>query len=364
MIDYLKTYGHIPFRESPMNDVDLLIFAQLAYMDFEAVSQTPCPFSHALARASFADSGDASEDRFSFQKKDDRLLSSLSASCPRYQEIEFLRFERHFDPEAETQFAALALALSEDHLLIAFRGTDNTLAGWKEDFNMAFMDEIPAQRMALEFLEETAENAGKITVIGHSKGGNLALYAASACSYSLHKRIAQTVSFDGPGLNEHVIHSEGFIRMEDRMRVVRPRASLVGMLFEQPKNIRTIDSRVFSLLQHYPYFWKTDGMDFIDLARPSFDSTLLGKTLCGLLERLPVEAREQLIESVYKIISASDAATFNDLADTWLKSAAAIAMELFRTDSQTRKLFLRTLSAFLSSAAQALSDSFAPEEKK
>ena len=106
------------------------------------------------------------------------------------------------------------------------------------------------------------------------------------------------------------------------------------------------------------------GMDFIDLARPSFDSALLGKTLCGLLERLPVEAREQLIESVYKIISASDAATFNDLADTWLKSAAAIAMELFRTDSQTRKLFLRTLSAFLSSAAQALSDSFAPEEKK
>ena len=152
--------------------------------------------------------------------------------------------------------------------------------------------------------------------------------------------------------------------MEDRMRVVRPRASLVGMLFTQPKNIRTIDSRVFSALQHYPYFWKTAGMDFINLAHPSFDSVLLGKTLCGLLERLPLEAREQFIEAVYKIISAPDADTLNDLADTWLKSAAAIAAELFRADSDTRKLFLRTLSAFLSSAAEALSDSLTPEERK
>ena len=364
MIDYLKTYGHISFAESPLNDVDLLVFAQLAYMDFEEVTESPCPFSYALAHASFADSDDASEDRFSFQKKDDRLLASLSAACPRYQCIRFLRFERHFDPEAETQFAALALFLSDDHLLIAFRGTDNTLAGWKEDFNMAFMDEIPAQRMALEFLEEKAQNTGKITVIGHSKGGNLALYAVSACACSLHNRIVQAVSFDGPGLNERLIRSEGFIRMEDRMRVVRPRASLVGMLFTQPKNIRTIDSRVFSLLQHYPYFWKTEGMDFIDLSRPSFDSALLGKTLCGLLERLPMEAREQLVEAVYEIISASEADTFTDMADTWLRSAAAITRKLFRTDSETRKLFLRVLSAFLSSAAEALSDSFTPEKDK
>jgi len=359
LIEYLKTYGHIPFSDAPLNDVDLLIFAQLAYMDFEEVNESPSPFSYALAHASFADSDDASEDRFSFQKKDDRLLASLCASCPRYQEIQFLRFRRHFDPESETQFAALALSLPEDHLLIAFRGTDNTLAGWKEDFNMAFMDEIPAQRMALEFLTETAEDAARVTVIGHSKGGNLALYSSSACSCILHNRIIQAVSFDGPGLNEHIIQSEGFIRMEDRMRVVRPHASLVGMLFTQPKTVRTIDSRVFSLLQHYPYFWKTDGMDFIDLARPSFDSALLGKTLCGLLQRLPLDAREQLVEAVYEILSASEADTFNDLADTWLRSAAAITVKLFKTDSETRRLFLRVLTAFLSAAAAALRETFA-----
>ena len=358
MIEYLKTYGHIPFSDAPLNDVDLLIFAQLAYMDFEKVDESGCPFSYALARASFADSDDASEDRFTFQKKDDRQLASLSATCPRYQNVCFIRFERHFDPDAETQFAALALSLSDDHLLIAFRGTDNTLAGWKEDFNMAFMDEIPAQRMAREFLEETAGNAARVTVIGHSKGGNLALYAASACSCSLHNQIDQVVSFDGPGLNERIIQSDGFIGMESRMRVIRPRASLIGLLFTQPRTIRTIDSRVFSILQHYPYFWKTEGMDFIDLADPDTGSVLLGKTLCGMLERLPRDAREQLIESVYKILSASEADSFTDLADAWLRSAAAIAARLFKTDSETKKVFLRTISAFLSAAAEALKEAF------
>ena len=362
MIEYLRTYGHVDFSDAPLNDVDLLILAQLAYMDFEPVDEAPCPFSYALVHASFAQSDAASEDRFSFQKKDDRLLASLSASCPRYQDIRFLRFERHFDPDAETQFAALALALSDEHLLIAFRGTDNTLAGWKEDFNMAFLDEIPAQRMALDFLEAHAENAPAVTLIGHSKGGNLALYAASACSCSLHKRIRQVVSFDGPGLNERMIRSEGFLRMEERMRVVRPHASLVGMLFTQPRNIRTVDSRVFSLLQHYPYFWKTDGMDFIELARPSLNSALLGKTLCGLLQRLPLDAREQLVGAVYEILSASEADTFNDMAERWLKSAAAITSRLFRTDTETRRLFLRTLSAFLRAAAQALSELLADPE--
>lgn len=358
MIDYLKTYGHILFSAAPINDVDLLIFAQLAYMDFEKVDEPACPFSYALAHASFADSGDASEDRFSFQKKDDRLLASLAASCPRYQEIKFIRFERHFDPEAETQFAALALALSDDHLLVAFRGTDNTLAGWKEDFNMAFMEEIPAQRMAREFLIKTAKNAARVTVIGHSKGGNLALYASYASSCMLYNQIDQAVSFDGPGLNDHIIQSDGFRKMEGRMRVIRPRASLVGLLFTQPGTVRTIDSRVFSILQHYPYFWKTAGMDFIDLAYPDTGSVLLGKTLCGMLERLPLDAREQLIEAVYKILSASEAASFNDLADAWLRSASAIAARLFKTDSETKKLFLRALSAFLSAAADALRESF------
>lgn len=361
MIDYLKEYGCLSFTDAPMNDVDRLIFAQLAYMDFESVNSPMCPFPYALAHAAFADSDDASEDRFSFQKRDDLRLATLSASCPRYSDIRFGRFLRHFDSDAETQFAALSLWLSDRRLLIAFRGTDNTLAGWKEDFNMAFMDEIPAQRMALDFLTENAPSAETITLIGHSKGGNLALYAASACSCDIQNKISLAVSFDGPGLNARMVRSEGFSRMESRMHVIMPRSSLVGMLFEQPADVRLVDSRVFSILQHYPYFWKTDGLDFIYVARPSLDGALLGKTVCSALEKLPLDAREQLVEAVYDILSSSEADTFNDLAAGWLKNAASIASSLFRTDQETRRLFLRTVTAFLSAAADALRDAFSSD---
>ncbi len=357
MLDYLSRFGDVPFSHSPMNDVDLLIFAQLAYMDFAAVDETPCSFTYALAHASFADSPDPSEDRFSFQKKDDLQLASLAASCPRYQDILFAGFTRHFDPQAETQFAALSLLLDEENLLIAFRGTDNTLAGWKEDFNMAFMDEIPAQHMAREYLECMEANTPavrRITVAGHSKGGNLALYSASVCHPAVQDKIALAVSFDGPGLNGRVIGSEGFARMKGRMRAVLPRSSLVGLLFEQPPDTRIVSSRVFSILQHYPYFWKTKEMDFLYAASHSKTGALLGSSLMGLMEKLPPEAREQLIEAVYDIIASSEADTFNGMAARWLQNAAAIAARLFRTDAETRRLFLTAITAFLASAAQAL----------
>ncbi len=353
MLDYLKEYGHLTFADAPVNDVDRLVFAQLAYMDFASVGKKDCSLSEALAHAAFADSNDPSEDRFFFQKKDDRRLSELS-NCPRYADIRFGGFLRHFDPVMETQFAALSLWLTGDHLLIAFRGTDNTLAGWKEDFNMAFMDEIPAQRMALDYLNSMEGPAQTITLCGHSKGGNLALYACSACSCSIRQKIDLALSFDGPGLNDRLIQSEGFRKTQDRMRVIMPRGSLVGLLFEQPENVRIVDSRAFSTLQHYPYFWKIDKMDFIYLARNSRVGALLGKTVCGLMERLDQSARERLVEVVYEVISASEADTFNAMAASALKSASGIAASLSRTDAETRRFFLTALQAILASFAEAL----------
>ena len=369
MIKYLTEYGALSFEEAPLNDVDRLIFSQLAYMDFEEIAlleeereRNPqslpdqCSLSYALAHAVRADSDDPSEDRFSFQKKDDQQLASLAASCPRYSSVRFADFYRQYDALTQTQFAALALRLSSTHLLIAFRGTDNTLAGWKEDFNMAFMNEIPAQRMARLYMEEHTENAEIISVCGHSKGGNLALYAAAACPERIQKRIESAVSFDGPGFNEHVIESDGFRRMESRMRVIMPGSSIVSLLFDQPSDTRLIESRMFSTLQHYPYFWNTDGMDFVYTTRRSKSSALLGKTLCGLMERLDMDTREQLIEEVYDLIAATEADTINDLAAGWLKSGRTIVSKLFKTDSQTRALFQQTLTAFLSAAAEAVGE--------
>ncbi len=362
MIKYLTEYGAVTFEESPINDVDRLIFSQLAYMDFEEASEEfkrnpeNNSFSYALSHAAWAESDDPSEDRFSFQKKDDRQLAALAGECARYAHIQFVDFYRQYNALTQTQFAALTLRIDERHLLIALRGTDNTLAGWKEDFNMAFMDEIEAQRLARLYIEEHSPEADIITVCGHSKGGNLALYAAAFCRESIQRRIDAAISFDGPGFNDHVIESAGFRRMEDRMRVIMPGSSIVSLLFEQPKNTRLIESRMFSLFQHYPYFWNTDKMDFIYIDRRSASSAVMGKAMCALMERLEAEDREHLIEEVYDLIAATEADTLNDIAAGWRRSVKTIVSRLFKTDSKTRAVFQQALTAFVSAAAEAVGE--------
>lgn len=354
MIEYLKTYGGTSLTDEPINDVDYLVFAQMAYLDFEMELTEGTPLTEALYHAAWAESDDPSEERFAFQKKDDQNLILLAASAPRYRGIRFLDFVRQMDEQRETSFAALSLLMEDNSLIIAFRGTDNTLAGWKEDFNMAFMPVIPSQQLALEYLQAHAQPYPSISVIGHSKGGNLALYAVASCTQEIQDKIRCAVSFDGPGLGDHIIASPGFERMQDRMRVILPRESLVGLLFRQPENVRVVESRVFSLLQHYPYFWKTDGMDFLYAKELNRTSVLLGESIRGLLMRLTPAEREQFVEAVYSIIRNTEACTLNEMASRAAKSAFSMLAALRDSSPETRRVLIRTLTVFLRAAASAL----------
>lgn len=354
MMDYLETYGGTRFDRAPVNDVDYLIFAQMAYLDFDLNIAPGTPLPEALSRAAWADSDQPSEARFAFQKKDDQQLIRLCASALRYQKIQFERFETLLDDEMETQFAALSLRMEDGSLLIAYRGTDNTLAGWKEDFNMAFMTVVSAQVSALIFLEEEQEKADSIVLIGHSKGGNLALYAAAACAPGIQDKLLDVVNFDGPGLNDVMIRSRGFLRIESKMRALLPRASLVGLLFQQPKNVRLVECTMFSLMQHYPYFWKTDGMDFIYAKEPTRASVLLGESVRSLILRLSPSEREQFVEAVYQIIRNTEAQTLTDMASRAGQSALAMLDALRKSPPESRKALIRALTVFLRTAASQL----------
>lgn len=352
MRSYLKQYGGVQSADRPLNDVDLLVFAQLSYVDFSLEGvRSGMPFCEALTLAAEAQ---PSEVRYRFQHKDDRELCLLAAAASRYSGIVFHDFLKNSDPVEEKQFAALTLKLPDGRVLVAFRGTDNTLSGWKEDFNLAFMDSVPSQRMAAAYIEEIARSARRMILCGHSKGGNLALFAAVTAAEEVGERIECAVSFDGPGLSAEMVQSEAFRLREPKLRVVLPRGSLVGLLFDQPANVRIVQSRSMSMLQHYPYFWKTEGMDFRYAGTISRVSALAGRTMQGLMRELSPEAREQFIEAVYEIIAETKADTLNDLTGRWLQSAAAVAGKLFSTDVQTYRLFLKVLTTFLRSAAEAV----------
>lgn len=353
MLDYLKEYGHVSVHEAPLNDVDRLIFAQMAYLNF-VKSPNAAPM-HALSHfvAFTADAPD-SEARFDFQHKDDKALCALLEKCARFRDVRLLDFVRSTDVDTQGQFAALSLILPDGTLLIAFRGTDNTLAGWKEDFDLAYKEELPAQRTACGYVRRLATDYDAFELCGHSKGGNLALYSAVTCGETLQEKLRGALSFDGPGLKRTLVETAAFARLQPQLRVLVPHASLVGMLFDQPANVRAVHCSMPGILQHYPYSWKTRGMDFRYADDVQRTSLLLGQSLCGMLEKLPLSTRERFVEAVYEIFTAAGANTLNDLAGALVKNAPAVIRQLRGTDPETFRSLRPIIIAFWQSVAQAL----------
>lgn len=350
MLNYLRDYGAIRFADRGLNDVDRLVFAQLVYLNFDA-SLRDVPLAEALAAVDFG-GGELSEVRFGFQHRDDKELCRLAA-CARYADIRLMDCTRSFDSVRERQFAAMTLKLPDGAVMVVFRGTDNTLAGWKEDFNLAFLDEIPSQAMACAYVDEVARDAAAVELCGHSKGGNLAFYAAIHCNEGIQARIRDAVSFDGPGLSRLVIESEGFVRIKNRLRLRIPQASLVGLLFHQPEDVRVVECRGLSLLQHYPYFWKAEGMDLKYARQLSPAGRKLGQSVCGTIEKLPGEVRERLVETIYEIVSTTGAETLNDLVNVWVSSTPAVLKRLRQMDRSFYRMLLKILAAFWASVAES-----------
>jgi len=353
MLEYLKTYGNISFADAPVNDVDRLIFAQCAYFNFgNAAGVRGGLFREALEKVCFEACDYLSEQRFFFQQRDDRHLCTLLRACARYENIRFQHFANAWDEDGRGQFAALSLILPDGELMIAFRGTDNTISGWKEDFDLAFKEEVPAQQMARAYTLRQSEGFERVHLCGHSKGGHLAFYAAVSCADELGSRLIRAVSFDGPGLSEKMAASAEFARVQEKMFLYRPRASLVGLLFCQPEQVSWVENRSVSLLQHYPYAWKTDGMDFLYAQRQSLSGEKLGQTVCGLLSNMDMETRERVVETIYELIAASGAQTVKDLIWNPRSDVRAVLHKVRSLDRNAYLLVWKVIRAFLASAAE------------
>lgn len=349
MLGFLNEYGNTAFSEMPLCDADRLIFAQLVYLDISAACGG-AGLSDALADVSFA-GGISSEVRFGFQTRDDIKLRDSICASQRYAGIKLYDFTRINDEG--TTFTAMTLDLPDGLRLIVFRGTDNSLAGWKEDFDLAYRQEIPSHRFASEYALRMTREVRDFELIGHSKGGHLALYAASGLG-DASKNLRTAVSFDGPGFSREMLDNRDFSSVRDRICVLIPRSSVVGLLFEQPVEKLIVESRMVSLLQHYPYFWKINRGSFTVSEAQTRTARIFGRTVQGLMDGLSLADREKLIESVYEIIRTTNAETLNDIVRGWFSNTIPVARALIGRDRDTYKLFIKTIMAFLRSAAKAL----------
>jgi hypothetical protein len=279
----------------------------------------------------------------------------LMMDSPRFSSMRLIGYVNKLELEREVQFAAVALLIGDGTVLIAYRGTDDSLIGFKEDCNMAFVAPVPSQTEALSFLSHVAAQTPlPIRLYGHSKGGNLSVYAAAFCDDTVRARIREVVSFDGPGLSEADADTEGYGRIHDRVRVLMPRGSIVGLLFSQRVPLTYILSKKQGILQHYAYNWQVGGTAFAPADNPTASGAYSSETARRFIGGLTMSERELFVEAVYTIAQATEAATWTELLKDWRHSAAQVVKALHELDPKTAKLFARVLGVFLRAAVDAV----------
>ena len=318
--DYLTWRGDLTMRAAPFCEVDSLILSMFAYLDMQDIVPAPGEEGElsvwAASKAFLERYPDPKKSKMGVLiPKDIVKMMRAMRSTKRFGTLKMSGYVNLIDPETELQFSAVTFLMADGTAIVTYRGTDDTLVGWKEDMNMCFLPVVPAQIKAVEYLKNvTKEHKGKLILTGHSKGGNLAVYAAVHSDAAIRERITAVYSNDGPGFGKNILDDPDYREIRPRICNLVPQSSVVGMLLEHDENFTVVKSRQKSgFLQHNGLSWEILGNSFVHLKDVTSDSRKLDRTVNQWIRDMTPEQREEFAEAVYQLFSVDGAQTLTDL---------------------------------------------------
>ena len=344
MVEYVKEYGAKCFKEQPLTVADSLVLCQIAYFKFERLlfsleKDGLCPTVSLRDVVSTMDT----ESLFSkdwFGRENQRLFQALSVS-ERYLGMYLTCFVNQVKEELQMQFSAITYLLDDGTVFVAYRGTDETFIGWKEDFGLALSAPVWAQQMAVEYLNTVAKQIkGRLFVAGHSKGGNLAVYGAMRCNPEIQRGIKVIINLDGPGLRKEYERENCYRRMEHKVLRILPYSSLVGMLFESRIPYRVVDCYKKGLLQHDLFNWKIRQGRLVYRRQLSPKNLKRDSCLNQWIQSLSQEEIRFFTESLYEILLSTKTNNTIDFSSNLKKSMIKIVSAFRHMDGIKRKRIL------------------------
>jgi len=266
-------------------------------------------------------------------------------------------YVNHIDDDAEKQFSAITFLLPGDLAYVAFRGTDSSFVGWKEDLNMAFISPVPSQEESVWYLNRVLDRLScRLMTGGHSKGGNLAIYAAALCNPSAQNRVERVFSHDGPGFASAFPKSIGYRTVKDRIHKTLPQSSVVGMLLDSEEGYHVVRSNQVGIFQHNPLTWAVEGNDFQYVGSIRRGALRRSRIIRQWADRQDEETRKVFVDALYQIIRATNAATYYDLTDDWYRRALSVLNAMKDIDDNTRRVLLQVVYSLLETAARNVLD--------
>ena len=272
-------------------------------------------------------------------KDDTRLMAALRDSA-RYRDMPLSGYVNELDAATQTQFSCITVGLGGNDICVSFRGTDNTIIGWKEDFNMSFVCPVPAQVLASRYVERLA-----------------------FCDDGVQKRITSVFNYDGPGFDDRVLRTESYKRICKRIMTFVPQSSVIGMLLGHEEAYTIVHSEQTGMMQHDVYSWdvRRDGFDCLEQVDNS--SRFVDFTLKAWITDLDYKQRESFFDTVYTVMKETNASTLREMGENWFASAVSVLKSIKNLDEATRKAALRTLGLLVKCAGMGISHMWQTREK-
>ena len=343
MVDYLAWRGDVPLEISPWNEIDGLLVATISYLNFHGGRDPKGGTLEEMSRIDLIQEGNSS----SFAGR--KAVFQAMASGARFRGCRLHHAIALTDPEIGMQFSAMCLDLPDGSMCVAFRGTDNTIVGWREDFDMAYTTRVPAQEAAILYLRRAAAlSKAPLRLVGHSKGGNLAVYAAAFASKRVQDRIESIVSYDGPGMNRETSQTEGYLRIKDKIRSFIPQTSIIGLLMDFYEPYTVVRSTASGISQHDPMTWKIYGRQFETLSSVDQTAIVVRDTLHEWLQNSTPEQRANFVDALFGMVETTKVTRMSELTGEKLRSMMTMVGNRREVDPEARRVFTRLMAQAVS----------------
>lgn len=343
IFDYIKWRGDLSFSQDKFNNVDNLILSRFSYFPLDRVFEDYSDKDKITIREAYlklVTYGIKEEEIL--QKEDNDLFPALAFS-ERFGNLEITKYVNKIDTKQEKQFSAVTIFIPDNTIYVSFRGTDNTIVGWKEDFNISLDIDIPSQKEAVKYLEEMYDITKRnIRVGGHSKGGNLAMYASIMCNQKVKKHIVEVYNNDGPGLNMNIVESAEYKQMLNKINSFIPQTSIIGKLMYHEEKFNIIKSTQKGVMQHDLYSWQVDGKDFVYLKEVTNESEFIDAVIKEWTTKFTPEQRSEFINIIYEIIKKTNSDTLYEMSKNRFKTMGNIIKAYHKTNKKSKQIISQT----------------------
>lgn len=352
MIDYIKWRGDLSFSVSPFNEVDSLIFTQLMYLDFQGIvgsvdSRWTVSLGEA-ARQYFQKNSRKVIEQLPLVARDSAYILREMIRCERFRGCGLSQYVREVNHKEEYQFSAMKIAVPDKSCYLAFGGTDNSLAGWKENFNMSYLKSTPGQRMAVEYVERMISATSRpVRLGGHSKGGNLAIYAAIKSKRAVQSRMLEVYNFDGPGFTKEMIGAGEYDMVLRKIRTILPQFSIIGVLLEREECFEIVDSTETGLMQHRAISWMVEGTGLVRVQGLSEQSIFWEGTFKRWIASLNSRERQQMVNAAFLVFENANITDTDQLKNITLRRLLTLLRAMDRLKEREREALYEAFKKLL-----------------